>query len=174
MTLIFAATLTALPLATKAAGANTDATQRADVTFVNPDKFTDARDSYQGTDAGRDANLAQIREYMLKEANRYIPDGDRLSISVTDVDLAGDFEPWRGGQWDHVRIMKDIYPPRLALTFRLTDSSGNVIKEGTRRLQNLTYLQELVPQFFRDDPLKYDKALIDGWYGDEFGGLKKR
>ena len=41
-----------------------------------------------------------------------VPEGDKLTITFTDIDLAGDFEPWRGPQWDEVRIVKAIYPPR--------------------------------------------------------------
>ena len=171
--IFLAACLAAMPLARAATPQtpNAEATQRAEVVFVHPEKFTDARDSYMGTDAGRDAILAQLRNYMLEEARRMIPAGDHLSISVTNVDLAGDFEPWRGPNWDDVRIVKDIYPPRMDLSFRLTDASGRVIKEGTRHLQDLAFMMKITPGF-QDDPLRHDKGLIDDWFHDEFGGMK--
>lgn len=173
-TLFIAAMLAATPLMKAATAAPArDSNQRAQVVFVDPDKFTDARDSYTGTDAGRDAILDQLRDYMMSEAKRYIPDGDKLSISVSDVDLAGDFEPWRGPQWDDVRVVKDIYPPRIKLSFQLTDSTGKVIKEGTRDLRDLAFMMKITMSF-RDDPLRHEKQLLDDWFGDEFRGLKAK
>jgi hypothetical protein len=150
-----------------------DPNQRTQVVFVDPDKFTDARDSYNGTDSGRDAILDQLREYMQTEAKRYLPDGDKLSVSVTDVDLAGDFEPWRGPQWDDVRVVKDIYPPRIKLSFQLTDSTGKVLKEGTRDLRDLAFMMKITMSF-HDDPLRHEKQLLDDWFAEEFRGLKAK
>ena len=48
-----------------------------------------------------------------------MPAGLALEIQVTNIDLAGEFEPWRGPQFDRIRIMRDIYAPRFELTFRL-------------------------------------------------------
>jgi len=147
-------------------------TAKADVVFVDAEKFTDVRDSYSGTDRGRDAILDQLREYIQEEANRFVPPGDHLSVSVTDVDLAGEFEPWRGPNWSDVRIVKDIYPPRIDLSFRLTDASGVVVKEGTRNLRDNTFLFNTVAQL-RDDPLRHEKALLSDWLRSDCRGLKK-
>lgn len=173
-TLLLAAMLAATPLmkAATATPAN-DPNQRAQVVFVDPDKFTDARDSYNGTDSGRDAILDQLRDYIQSEAKRYLPDGDKLAVSVTDVDLAGDFEPWRGPQWDDVRVVKDIYPPRIKFSFKLTDNSGKTIKEGTRDLRDLAFMMKIT-MAFRDDPLRHEKQLLDDWFAEEFRGLKAK
>lgn len=176
----FAAVLAAAPLLKAAtptpppAPAQTPAQQgsKAEVVFVSPENFTDVRDSYTGTDRGREDILDQLREYMLDEAKRFIPQGDRLYISVTDVDLAGDYEPWRGPQWDDVRIVKDIYPPKINLSFRVTDSSGRVIKEGTRELRDLAFLMNLSMQF-REDRLRHEKTMLDDWFRSEFRDLPK-
>jgi hypothetical protein len=59
--------------------------------------------------------------------------------------------------------MKDIYPPRIDLTFKLIDSDGNVLREGPRKLRNLSYLYSGVATPGNTDPLRYDKALLDSW-----------
>lgn len=171
-TLLLAAVFAALPLM-KAASPAPTATPRAEVVFVAPEKFTDVRDGYTSSDAGRDGILDQIRDYMLEEAKRFVPEGDKLFVSVTDIDLAGDFEPWRGPRWDDVRIVKDIYPPRINLSFRLTDATGKVLKEGKRNLSDLAFMMKITTTF-RDDPLRHEKTLIDDWFRDDFGGLKQR
>ena len=116
MLLCLAALLTAAPPANAATRTNKSATpQRAEVVFVAPENFTDVRDSYTGTDSGRDALLDQIRDYIKDEASRYLATDQKLFVTITDIDMAGDFEPWRGANWDNVRIVKDIYPPRVHL-----------------------------------------------------------
>lgn len=144
---------------------------RANVEFFEPKNFTDVRDSYMG-DYDRTTYLDQIREHLINQARFYVPDGYMLNITITDVDMAGDFEPWRGPRWDDVRIVKDIYPPRINLTFRLTDPDGNVVKEGKRELKDLAFLMK-ISMTFRDDPVRHEKALLDDWLRSEFPRVRK-
>lgn len=171
MALAAVALLALLPTVKAASQAKLVRPERAEVVFIDPDKFTDARDGYTGTDAGREAILNQLRDYMLEQAQIYIPPSEKLIVSVTDVDLAGDFEPWRGSQWDNVRIVKDIYPPRMNVDFRLVDGTGKLIKGGTRKLTNLAFMTELTVQF-QDDPLRYEKTLLHDWFRSEFPRAK--
>jgi hypothetical protein len=146
---------------------------RIEINYLEPAKFTDVADSYpQGTDKGREHTLAELKSYLAKTALRHVPAGQKLAITITDVDLAGDFEPWRGPQMMDVRVVKDLYPPGIKLAFRLVDAQGNVIKTGTRELRDLGFMMKLT-MGFRDDPLRHEKALIDDWLGAEFRDTKK-
>ncbi len=145
---------------------------RANVLFFEPQNFTDVRDSYMG-DYERTTYLDQIRDHLLEQAKYYVPEGDTLNVTFTDVDMAGDFEPWRGAQWSDVRIVKDIYPPRINLSFRLTDAAGNVVKEGKRELRDLAFLMKIT-MAFRDDPVRHENALIDDWLRSEFPRVRSK
>ncbi|MEY4939034.1 MAG: hypothetical protein RIQ93_769 [Verrucomicrobiota bacterium] len=85
---------------------------RVDVAFFEPQKFTDVRSRAMGT-FEETSYLAQLRDYLVAQAGRYVPAGHTLAVTFTDVDMAGDFEPWRGVRWDEIRVLKEIYPPRL-------------------------------------------------------------
>ncbi len=136
------------------------------VTYVSPEKFTDAKDDVMGSDRDRERVLDELKTHILSMARHYLAPGQTLEIHVTDIDLAGDFEPWRGIEFDHIRILKEIYPPRMSLEFRLVDAQGKVLNEGKRRLQNLAYLMGLgMPT---SDSLRYDKDLINDWLRSEF------
>jgi hypothetical protein len=100
----------------------------------------------------------------------YVPAGMHLEIKVTDVDLAGDFEPWRSPQFDHVRILRGIYPPRISLEFRLTDGSGALVSAGKRVLYDIAYQQRVVRP--SDDYLRYEKDILRDWFRNEFSVLK--
>jgi hypothetical protein len=143
---------------------------RTDVIFFERQKFTDVRDSAMETPRGRDAILAQIKDYIIDRAKGYVPEGAKLTVTINDIDLAGDFEPEHGVQFQDIRMMREIYPPRIKLAYKLVDASGNEVQHGTRELSDLMYLQNL--QFNPNDPLRFEKALLDDWLRQDFKRVK--
>jgi DUF3016 family protein len=130
------------------------------VEYVHPEKFTDVGDSYSSNDKIRASYLEELGKHLVQRAARLLSAGQNLIVSITEVDMAGSFEPWRRRLGD-VRIVRDVYPPRIDLHFRLTGADGSVVKEGERKLRDLAFLMTTV--LYRDDPLRYEKALIDDW-----------
>lgn len=147
-------------------GASPAAEAKAQVNFASPEKFSDIRDAYTSTEMGEKAIMDQIRDYILLRAQTVVPAGQKLTVTFTDIDLAGDFEPWRGGQTMDVRIVKDVYPPKMDLEFKLTGPDGAVIKEGKRQLRDLAFLSKL--NINRNDALRFEKSLLDDWLKNEF------
>jgi hypothetical protein len=137
-----------------------------EVTFVAAEKFTDAKDDYMDSDRGREAVLGELKQHLVTHGAKYLAKGERLQITVTDVDLAGDFEPWRGINFHDIRIVKDIYPPRVNLEFKLVDAEGKVISEGKRQLRDLGYLMGMAMP--TSDPLRFDKEMLNDWLRQEF------
>lgn len=137
------------------------------VTFVNPEKFTDVGDGYMSTDKGREANIEALREHIVKTAVRHLPEGHKLAVTITDIDLAGDYEPWHKPGSEDVRIIKDIYPPRVDLEFKVTDAAGAVVKEGKRQLRDLSFMMKL--NIRRDDMHRYEKELLNNWMRSDLG-----
>jgi hypothetical protein len=143
---------------------------RAEVVFSHPEKFTDVKDAYMGSDKGRDAYLELLREHIVKQAARCVPEGQFLTVMVTDVDLAGDFEIGRNPEAQDVRRIKEIYPPRIDLYFKLTDASGKVLKEGTRKLRDMNFMMNL--SINTTETLRYENKLIDDWMRSDFPRAK--
>lgn len=166
MALLAAAPVFALQAAEKSAD-----NARVNVVFLEPQKFTDFRDTYMG-DATRSTYADEIRRHLSDQSRQLVPAGHKLEVTFTDIDMAGDFEPWRGPQLTDVRIVKEIYPPRLAFAFRLTDMAGNVVKEGKRDLRDTIFMQKLTLN--PSDPIKYEKAMLDDWLRSEFPRADKR
>lgn len=141
-----------------------------EVIFSHPEKFADVRNTYAGSDQERDGILDELKLYLIQRSKFYIPEGQKLIITVTDVDMAGDFEPWRGSQMSDVRIVKDIYPPKVDLEFKLIGADGKVMKEGKRQLRDLAFMMKT--DVLRDDALRYEKALLDDWLRADFPKVK--
>lgn len=155
-------TFAATPAAAKPAS-------RVSVVFVEPEKFTDLkRDSW--SDYSPDL-LDQLQTFMRETGEYYVPPGMHLGIKITDVDLAGDFEPWRGPRFDDVRIVRAIYVPRISLEFSLTDAKGDVVSSGKREISDLAFqMRTAWPQ---NDYLRYEKDILRDWFRQEFRDLKK-
>jgi hypothetical protein len=139
---------------------------RVQISYVNPERFADVQMGSFDTENSRNAILGQIRKYLEDNAARRFKEGETLSIAVTDFDMAGDFEPLRGPGWSSVRVVRDIYPPRIALRFRLADAKNTVLKEGERTLSDPMFLAK--GHGDRSDPLRHEKALLDDWLRAEF------
>lgn len=155
--LIAAAALFALGQPVRSAAADE---ARVTVKFVNPEKFTDIKDSFMGTEKGRDYYLKELRALIEAQAGRELPAGQKLAVTFTDIDLAGDYLPSMSSGHD-VRVMKDVYPPRLKFSYVVTDAAGAVVKEGQENLTDLNYLQ--TPGIDRNDTLFFEKALLRNW-----------
>ncbi len=147
--------------------AASDAPARVSVVFVEPDKFTDVRYS-EGERSSR-ALLLQLQRFIVDSAARYLPEAMRLEIKITDIDMAGDFEPFRGPQFDQVRMNKSVYPPRIVLEFRVVDTGEQTVKEGKRNLTDIDY--QLRTAYPREDYLRYEKELLRDWLRAEIGVL---
>jgi hypothetical protein len=145
-----------------------DSTSRVSVTFIEPGKFTDARRAE--LDPTSKGILGELQKFIIATGERDVPDNMRLNIRVTNVDLAGNFELFRGPQADQVRINKGLYPPHIALEFEVVDSAGTAVKSGKRDLTDIDYqLRSVYP---RDDYLRYEKDILRDWLRAEFGDLR--
>ncbi|MFT3830633.1 MAG: DUF3016 domain-containing protein [Opitutaceae bacterium] len=134
---------------------------RATVTFENPEKFTDVKDSQSGTDKGRDHYLNELRKVVVEEAGRWLPAGQKLSMNFTDIDLAGDYLPSMAANRD-IRVMKDIYIPRMKFSYKITDAAGAVVKDGQESISDMNYLN-VTRLVGRGEELFYDKEMLRDW-----------
>jgi hypothetical protein len=152
-----------LVLVTLAASSSPAAAATAEVEYVKPESFTDTGRRFDERE--RAANLDTLKRHLVEEAARRLPAGETLAVTVTDVDLAGSYEPWQMAH-NEVRIVKEVYPPRIELHFRLARADGTIVKEGDRKLRDSAFLTG--GSLRSADGLRYEKAMIDEWLDREF------
>ena len=132
------------------------------VRWNDPATFTELRYSRNRWESERGPWLTDLAEYLRKRAATQLPDGERLELTIVDVDRAGDFEPWLGMRHQDTRIVRDIYPPRMTLQVKHFDASGTLVSEGERKLSDPAFLLGTNP-INSSDPLRYEKRMIDSW-----------
>lgn len=134
---------------------------KVEVTFEDPESYRDIAYGDNNVRRGIRVHIPMLEKHILKQGERFLEEGQSLSMVVTDVDLAGDYEPWRSPNFDDIRIVKSIYPPRIRFTYELTDADGNVLKSGEEHLVDMNFQYRLRTN--THDELFYDKAMITDW-----------
>lgn len=134
-----------------------------DITF----QFDDVNEFRDFTFEGQDEE--ETKEIFLTYLNRWMEREDMserlgnqsLTVTFHNIDLAGDYEWWRDPSYDDVRFLRDIYPPRMSVSYTLRGENGEVIAEGEQDLINMTYLSQ--PTLSGGDPFYYDFNLLGDW-----------
>ena len=125
------------------------------VRWIEPARFADAG---RGT-VDRERTLQALAEH-LKSRAAWLPEGQTLTLEVTEVDLAGELEPWG---WQALRVLRGrVDWPRLTLRYTLS-TSGRAMKTGEAQLSDMSYSARR-----QDQPLGAEKHLLDQWLRAEF------
>lgn len=136
------------------------------VQWTDPAQFSEIRLSANRSEARRGTWVRDLAGYLRKRAALRLPQGDRLEVTITNIERAGDYEPWHGFRADSIRYMRDVYPPRIDLDFKLVGAGGDILAQGSRKLSDVSYLMGS-PRAGDSDPLRYEKQLIDDWLRKE-------
>lgn len=153
------------------AGAHASGSVKVD--WQNPDDYTDIRPVNQ-TRSSFQRQVFKELEAELTELAESLPDGQVLSLTVTDLDLAG--QVWPGnfigfGQSaaSDVRLIKSLYIPRMAFSYTLTDTTGATLQSADVRLKDMMFMDR-ANHAFRSDSLRYEKNMLRNWFADELAG----
>lgn len=133
------------------------------VSWEDPAGFSEIRFSGNPHQARQGTWVVDLANYLARQSSAALAPGQHLSLSLTDIDLAGDFEPWKGPQWQDVRVMRDIHSPRIRLSYTLRNAGGEVIQEGDSVLSDLSYLHNVGRLQRQGQPLIHEKRMIDRW-----------
>lgn len=132
------------------------------VRWTDPQEFGELRHSGNRWEASRGEWLQQLAEYTRRRAEKRLPPEHALEVTFTDIERAGSYEPWHGPRADDIRIVRDIYPPRIELTYTLTGPGGAVVDRGEEELRDMGFLQS-DSTAGASDPLRYEKQMLDRW-----------
>lgn len=136
------------------------------VQFADSTQFTEARKNGRMSGEEHVAWLDELSRHLAERAAQGLAPNETLAITITDIDRAGETEPWRGPQAHDLRVVRDVYPPSIDLDFRLTGADGTILREGSARLRDVAFMSRI--NRYNDDSLRYEKTLIDDWVDKEF------
>lgn len=137
------------------------------VHWGDPAEFSEIRESLNRYEAVQGDWVVELGDYVSERVARALPPGQRADVQILDIQRAGQYE-WWWARAEDVRVMRDIYPPRMRVQFVRYDANGQVIAEGTQLFGDLAYLDGPQP-LSTADSLRYEKRMIDRWVQREFG-----
>ena len=138
------------------------------VSWGDPAQFSELRSSGNRWEAERGNWVVQLAEYARSSAAKQLAPGQKLELTITDLQRAGRYEPWQSPQLQNVRMVRDIYPPRISLNYTLYGADGQVLAQAERKLSDLGYLMGSQP-LNQTDPLRYEKRMLDQWARRDLG-----
>src|SRR5258706_9336605 len=107
-------TALALCLAVTAADAQDS---RVSVVFATPAQYRDLKTACVSGDADARALMGEIERFLRDAAGRRLTEGQRLEITVTNIDMAGEIESLRGPGRCDLRAATHVFPPPGQLPF---------------------------------------------------------
>ncbi len=108
------------------------ATEAVRVDFVQPERYIDLSLSGSTTERIQTHVLEELKRYLQELAARGLPPSHTLHVTVYDLDMAGEYEPWRVPDLTNTRFIRDVYRPRIALGYVGQDEHGRVACRAAR------------------------------------------
>lgn len=138
------------------------------VQFIEPETFTDL--SLSGsTTAGIQRQITdELTKYLRYLGDNYLSPNHKVDVTFLDIDMGGEYEPWRTPNLTHTRFIREVYVPRLDLRYVWRDGEGKVLADTRERVSDLNYLMLADPGYLYNDPLRYEKAMLRRWFLDKF------
>lgn len=109
------------------------------IEFDKPDTFTDFKTRSFVTERDTAELSRELRREVNRLARSILPEGYRVTMRIHDIDMAGDFEPFRQPPLNDVRIVRSMYLPHIKLEYVVADATGNVVASGQRNLSDTTF-----------------------------------
>jgi hypothetical protein len=162
--------LTSLALTVATASA-----QSIETSLKNPGEFRDF--SVNGLNEEKSARIlkAELADVLPRVAGRYLPEDNTLHITFTDIDMAGEIQPWRNIHNADIRYVEQIYPPRLQFSYSLVnDQTGETIAEGEDKISDMAFQMNAGASIrMRHQSFFYETELLSDWIRQTFRDLKK-
>lgn len=131
------------------------------ITWQEPTKYTDIVATGQLQSRFENKLFNTLTDELNGIASKVLKPGEVLMMDVTNVDLAGDVRPSFGETATNIRVVKDVYPPKI--NFRYKIMQGNrVVMSGNEKLQDMFFMGGIQPVVQR--PFMYESNLLRHWF----------
>ncbi len=143
----------------------------------------DSKISWQDPQAYRDIEAAdesqrkfqqrvfkQLEQH-LDKLSQVLPEGQKLWLNVTDLDLAGKVLPGYAHGINSVRdfrVTKRIDFPQISFSYRLTDANGKVLISGDETIKDMGFQDKIHSRKITRDHLGYEKRMLKEWFDTTF------
>ncbi|MBB5764543.1 DUF3016 domain-containing protein [Methylorubrum rhodesianum] len=134
------------------------------VTFVAPERYTDAQNRF-GSGLSLRVVLAEMRRLFETLGDAVLAPGQALDIAVLDIDLAGLDQPSFGAA-QGVRVVTDITPPRFRLRYALKER-GRTVLTAEETVSDINFLLRAT-RLSSGQTFFYEREVLRDWFQARF------
>ncbi|UJF22694.1 DUF3016 domain-containing protein [Shewanella sp. OMA3-2] len=130
------------------------------VEWQEPDNYRDIKSSNELQSRFENRFFEAITKNINKQAEKILKPNQKLEMQVSNVDLAGDVRPTFGATVGDLRIVKELYPPRMTFTYQILEDS-KVIISGDEKLTDMGFLNRI--SRINERPFEAETNMLDDW-----------
>ncbi|WP_076412060.1 DUF3016 domain-containing protein [Shewanella sp. UCD-KL12] len=130
------------------------------ITWQDPKSFRDVKAASDIQSRYEQRTFESLTKSLDKEASKLLKPEQKLEMIVTDLDLAGDVRPTFGATMNDIRVIKDIYPPRITFSYSILEGD-KVIMVGDEKLTDMGFMH--TTGRMNDKPLRFEEKLLADW-----------
>ncbi|MCL1141173.1 DUF3016 domain-containing protein [Shewanella gaetbuli] len=131
------------------------------IEWQEPDNYRDIKTSNDIQSRFETRFFETMTKNINKQAEKTLAPNQTLVMQVTDVDLAGDMRPTFGATSGDLRVVKDLYPPRMNFSYQILEGETVVIA-GDEKLRDMSFMQRL-NRLNNDRPFTSETIMMQDW-----------
>lgn len=132
------------------------------VNWQEPDKYTDIRPGNE-TRAGFQGRVFKDFDQMFAELAKKLPDGYLWEVTVTDLDLAGEVRPMFARTLNDIRVIKELYWPRMSFSYTLKDPQGKLVVSAKEQIKDMNFMSH-VGVYAGYSNFQYEERMLHDWF----------
>ncbi|WNC73094.1 DUF3016 domain-containing protein [Thalassotalea psychrophila] len=139
----------------------------ATVRLVNPHDFTDIETGNFGIQSDFEQSVANKLAEAL--ADHFKETDGTIDITFTNIDLAGETR----FNTQEIRVLKDLYIPRMSFEYVFKDVAGNVMLADTVDIKDMGYLSKRLTGREANDSIGYDTRMLIEYFEEVLKKVNK-
>ncbi len=133
------------------------------VEYKDYKKFTDMKPANETRGAYEKRTMASF-DKIFADLAKELPEGYHWSVVVTDIDLAGDVNHMFTQNGQQIRVIKDIFIPRINFSYKLLDQNkAVVVEENELKLKDMGFMTR-TSSSRADRAFEYEKVMLERWF----------
>ncbi len=135
------------------------------VEYKDYKKFTDMKPANEPRGSYERRTMASF-DKIFADLAKELPEGYSWTVVVTDIDLAGDVNHMITQTGQQIRVIKDVFIPRINFSYTLVDQNKKLVAEQKDiKLKDMGFMTR-ISNVRADRPLEHERVMLDRWFKD--------
>ena len=135
------------------------------VEYKDYKKFTDIKPASETRGSFEKRTMASFDKIFADLAGK-LPEGYSWNVVVTDIDLAGDVNHMFTQTGQQIRVIKEIFIPRINFSYTLLDQNKVVVaEEKDLKLKDMGFMTR-ISGARADRPFEHERSMLERWFKD--------